>query len=274
MSDTINTEATQVAPVTQEATQEATTSGLPSDVQAQEQAQAALNFEVTDTIKEKHLKGDKLLGKYDNLEQLLDAHKNLQDKHAQYVDTVKTEDKGTKEAIEANLAQVKQLEVVKSLIPAYLDNGMQLTDEMAQTIADEGIDIRDVKLGAVDLRERISKAYEVVGGQENYKNMMAWAGENLDDAQKAAFDADILSVSSEFAIKGLNVVYQEAIASGETPRIQGNHASTTVRGYANKRELLADKAYVDSPKGKRDTAAINQYKQRLALTDEIVWRGR
>lgn len=248
--------------------------GLPS---AQDNA-PKLNFEITDTVKEKFITADgKLLGKYETLEQLADAHKNLQDKHAQYVEEVKNNEKNINTDIAAQQVEAKKIETMQSLLPDFLNNNMQLTPEMETVLTEAGLDIRDVKLGALELRDRIATAHEVVGGKENYEAMMGWATQALNDADKAAFDKDIMSAQSRFAIKGLFQEYQTAVEKGETTpqqRLNGDTTVRTVQPYASRQELMRDKAYIDSNAGKRDIAAQNAYKARLAITPDAVWRGR
>lgn len=239
--------------------------------------QPSLNFEITDNVREKFVTSDgKLLGKYETLEQLAEGHKNLQDKHAQFVEEVKNNDKNLNTNIEADQIQAKKMETIQTLLPEYLQNNMELTPEIEAKLSEADIDIRDVKLGAIELRDRINAAHESVGGQENYQAMMGWASENLNDAEKAAFDKDIMSVQSRFAIKGLYAEYEAAQADGTyTPpaRLNGDNTVKTVQPYPDRQSLLKDKQYIDSPAGKRDIAAQKAYKARLAITDTVVWRG-
>ena len=247
--------------------------GLPSAGEGQ----PTLNFELTDNIKEKYVTGDgKLLGKYDSLEQLAEGHKNLQDKHAQYVEDVKNNNKDLNTGIEAQQIEAKKMETITSVLPEFLQNNMELTPELEAKLVEADIDIRDVKLGALDLRDKINTAHESVGGIENYNAMMGWATEKLSDADKAAFDKDIMGSNSRFAIKGLYGEYEAAQADGSyTPptRLNGDTTVRTVQPYADRQSLLKDKQYIDSPAGKRDGAAKKRYNARLAITPTEVWRG-
>lgn len=250
------------------------TSGLPSDVVVANEN--ALNFELTDGIKEKHLKGEKILGKYDSLEQLIESHKNLQDKHSQYVDEVKTVDKDVDKRIADDKVKTDQTTLVNSLIPEFMANNMTLTPEMEAKATEAKIDIRDLKLGAIELRDKINSAHEVVGGKDNYEAMMSWAKESLTDSQKVSFDGDITGSMGELAIEGLNARFKKAQEDPNAviPRFSGESTIKGIQAYADKRELLADKKYIDSAAGRRDIAAQRNYKARLGATPEEVWRGR
>lgn len=249
-------------------------SGLPSD----KASAVTLNFELTDTVKEKYVTTDgKLLGKYDNLEQLAEAHKHLQDKHAQYVDDVKKQTSEITSEVETDVQNAKKMETIKTLIPKFLEANLELTPEIEEALTQDGLDIRDIKLGAIELRDKIRSAHETVGGKENYESMMAWASTALSDTEKSAFDQDVMSVNSRFAIKGLYNEFQEANKDGEQPesgRIVGNSTVKGVRPYESQTEILVDKRYLNTAAGKRDAAAKAKYTARLAITPEEVWKGR
>lgn len=247
--------------------------GLPSDGGAG----TALSFEITDTVKEKFITADgKLLGKYESLEQLAEGHKNLQDKHAQYVEDVKKRETEIAGGVEANVVQLEKQNAIREVIPEFMKNNMELTPEIEATLSEKGLDIRDVKLGAIELRDKINQAHAEVGGKENYDAMLGWAAETLSDAEKQSFDADITGSNSRFTIKGLYGEFQAAQAAGDAgnpSRITGDSTNVGVRAYESQAEIFADKRYLDSQAGKADTAARAKYNARLALTDERLWRG-
>ena len=248
-------------------------SALPSDVDIQ--TETVNSFEVTDSIKEKYFSNEKILDKYDSIESLIEGHKNLQDKHAQYVDDTKKQEKDIVASVSKDTKASEQDSKLNGYIPEFMEAGMVLTPELEAKIVESGIDIRDVKLGAIDLRDRINSAHQVVGGKENYDSMLAWAGENISQEQKVAFDKDIKNDFGEYAIKGL---YNDYVNAGgeQAPikRLTGDTATRGIQAYADKRELFRDKAYIDSNAGKKDTAAINRYKARLGATPKEVWLGK
>lgn len=249
-----------------------TPSNLPSDVANQ----PTLNFELTDAIKEKFLKGDKILGKYDSLEQLVDSHKNLQDKHSQYVDNTKQVDKDVADRITNDQTQLEQSQLLQSLVPDFIANNMELTPDIEAKATEAGIDIRDLKLGAIDLRDKINNAHTVVGGKENYEAMMGWAKDNLNDSQKASFDLDVTGSMGELAIEGLYSRFNKAQEDPNVtiPRINGETTIKGIQPYADKRELFADKKYIDSAAGRNDPMAKKNYNARLRVTPQEVWNGK
>ena len=134
-----------------------------------------------------------------------------------------------------------------------------------------------MKLGAIDLRERIEKAHSVVGGSDEYNAMIAWAKENTNEEQRHAFDKDVVSSMSEFAIRGMYSMYKEATKDGQNQvkdRIRGETASSTIKPYGSQDEILAHRRYINSARGRADSDAIAKHRQRMAITPDAVIFGR
>ena len=246
-------------------------SGLPSD---QPPADSFDGFNLSDAQKEL-FKDGKLNGRFGSLDDVLVKLKEAEDfraKHGNDAANAQAAADAGKTADEiARASQVAQNKTINELIPAFIQNGMVLTPEMEKTATDAGIDIRDLKLGAMELRDATNNAHAVVGGKENYDAMLAWGHANMDDAQKAAFDKDVTGSMSKYAIKGLYGEYQEALEAGTTvPRVEGQPAFVGIKPYADRRELYKDKDYIESPQGKRDPAAIKNYRARLKATPNSV----
>lgn len=251
-------------------------SGLPSDNIPQDYS----GFELNDEVKGK-FKDGKLNGRFSSIDEVLNKLKEAEDFKANTIrdqqannNTIDTEtaDIQAKEA-----AQATQVNTINEMLPAFIENGMNLTPEMEAKATEVGIDIRDLKLGALELKERITVAHNVVGGSETYNSMIAWGKENMSEAQMKAFDVGVTDSNiSEYAIKGLYADFKAAGGSSTpNPRISGDSVNSLgVKPYATRRELYADKEYIDSAKGRRDTAAIKSYRARLNATPQDVVYGR
>jgi len=222
---------------------------------------------------DKYIKSGKLFGKYDSIQTMLESHQALEAKHSNLVRDMKSGK--YQEVNQAEVIQAKQQETVKSLIPEFMEAGMQLTPEIEAKATEAGIDIRDLKLGAIEFREAITKAHEVVGGSEEYNAMIEWGKANLSESQKLAFDTGVNSAMSEYAIKGLYADYRNAIASGEpSVRLRGDSSSGVgIRPYANQAEMLKDRAYVNGA-GRNDNAARELHNRRMNITSDDVVYGR
>ena len=246
------------------------TSGLPSDVQEQEAIGSQLDFSLTDAVKEKFITKDgKLLGKYDNLEQLAEAHKFLQDKHAMYVDDTKKAERDVATELEKQQTTIKQQETINSLIPEFRANNMQLTPEMEQKLTETGLDIRDVKLGALELEKKVSHVHSLVGGKENWEATKEYLSTVISPEQLEAINQDLMGSNSDFTVMGMYNAYQQSLKDG-TPQQRISGDSTTVKsatGYESKAQLYADREYLSTPAGRNDTNAQKRYRQRLANTD-------
>ena len=234
-------------------------------------------FDLNDDVKGK-FKDGKLNGRFGSLNEVLDKLKEAEDFRANTIRDQKTIDDKTvvegQEKIDKAATVQKQDAVVKELIPAFLENGMVLTPEMEAKATEAGIDIRDLKLGAIDFRDRTNSAHALTGGKENYDAMIEYSRGVLTPAQQASFDKDLATGMGEYAIKGLYADFKAADESGEVGRIEGNVAFTGVKPYENRRDLYKDKDYIESPAGRRDAAAQKMYRARLGKTNDSVIYGR
>ena len=247
-----------------------TGSQLPSDVKEANDALANLDFSLNDSVKEKYLTKDgKLLGKYETLEQLAEAHKYLQDKHAMYVDDTKKQEKEVGSEIAQQQAQAKQQETIKSLIPEFMANNMELTPELEQKVIDAGVDIRDVKLGAIEIREKVNHVHDLVGGKENWEATKAYLGSKMSEADFAKINEDLMGANSDYTVLGMYNAYKASL-DGSEPKARINGDSITPKaqsGYQSRAQLYADRQYLNTPAGKKDTVALSKYRAKLGMTD-------
>ena len=245
-------------------------SGLPSD---QPPVEAYDGFALSDDQKAL-FKDNKLNGRFGSLDEVLVKLKEAEDFKSQHGRDVKLE--GEQQVAEKTL-EVNQGNVINAMIPEFMKNGMKLTPEMETKATEAKIDIRDLKIGAMELREKITGVYATAGGKENYDNAHAWAKDNLSDSEKKLFTSDVdsgVSGASTIAVEWLMQKYDVALKAGTTtPRIEGSHHNVGLQPYENRRELYRDKDYIESPKGRRDTAAVKQYRSRLKITPDAVVFG-
>jgi len=164
---------------------------------------------------------------------------------------------------------LKQQEVINDILPQFIENGMQLTDELLTKATDAGLDERDVKLKAYEIKEATQKAYSIVGGKDNYTQMLEWGAEALTPEHKREFDKGINSNMSEYAIKGLWTEFQKAKADGSF-RISGNPAPQSAKGYSSRAELYRDKDAAQRARQRGDDTLWKQYQAKLAITPNSV----
>lgn len=258
-----------------EAQSQEQSTGLPSDIQQANDNQALNDWNALVAKEPEYMKQFKSLDDFKN------KYKELHNQYSNTVREYKEKEKSSK-AEQESQAQVQQKmqeqqETIMSMLPQFIENGMKLTPEMEQMAKEKDIDIRDLKLGAIDLRERIEKAHSVVGGSDEYNAMIAWAKENTNEEQRNAFDKDVVSSMSEFAIRGMYSMYKEATKDGQNQvkdRIRGETASSTIKPYGSQDEILAHRRYINSARGRADSDSIAKHKQRMAITPDAVIFGR
>ncbi len=253
--------------------------GLPS---AKDTAPLEEKFKLTDEIKEQYLRGEKLLGKYDSLEQLIEAHKHIQDKHSQFVEEVKTTEKEMTSEVEKQAQEVKKAKTLAEIATEVLASDMQITEDIRSKMNELGLSETEVKLSAYEAKEMLKRQYEVVGGEEQYKELMRYGSEVFAPEQREAIVKTIQNglVPPEFrelALLGLK--YRKEVLDADKDggrsqeRIMGETTNVSIKPYTDKRELFRDKRYIDSPAGRRDANAQKMYRARLAITPPEVYRG-
>ena len=235
-----------------------------------EQNQEQNNVEVPQELAEQlanSLKDGMIAGKFKTVDDMLKSYQELEAKYA----NARREIKGDAQQQEQRQQTAqKQQEVLNEILPKFVENGMQLTEDLLQKATEAGLDPRDVKLKAYEVKEMTQKAYSVVGGEQNYKEMLEWAKEALPQDKKVEFDKGLASPMSEYAIKGLYGEFQKAKSDGSYDRLRGNPAPTTAQGYASRAELYRDKSAAEQAKMRGDDTLWKKYQEKLNLTPRSV----
>jgi hypothetical protein len=243
---------------------------LPSEQIEQNEQQA--DFETIAKGLEQYIKDGKIDGKFKSIDDLINSYRELENKYANSRREITEVEKQQQTEMQKQQEQAqvlqKQQETINDLLPQFIENGMQLTDDIITKAKEVGIDEKDLKLGAYELKETLTKAYSTVGGKENYSEMMAWANEQLSDVEKQDFNLALGSNVSKFAIEGLWNKYQAAKNSGY--RVEGKPAVQSVKGYTNRKELYRDKDAAETARRRGDNTLWNKYREKLAVTPREV----
>ena len=238
----------------------------PSTLPSQNQEVDLSAFELSDDIKT-GMKDGKINGRFGSVQEVLDKLKETEDKFA---NDVRTNQNNNIQTTEEQQKLVAKQAVGSEIEKAFIDGGMVLTDEMIKKGVDAGIDARDIKLRAIDIRDSANTAHSIVGGKEQYDEMIGWARENMTEAQRTSFNTDINTNMSEYAIKGLQADYQKAMADGTvTTRIQGQPVNQGVVAYKNQKELFADKTSAERAKQRGNMNDWNIYQRKLEATKKL-----
>ena len=158
-----------------------------------------------------------LAGKYEDAEQLEKAYLELQGKLGQPQDE-----------------EVEEEEVEE-------DTG---EEEEYDEEEDEGYELTDGDIEAI---------YEMVGGEQEYNNMINWAGENLSEMEVEMFD-HVMDLGDPyavfFAVRSLGNSYQNAVGTdGEL--LTGTAASNPVDSFRSQAEVVSA---MEDPRYDRDPA--------------------
>lgn len=155
-----------------------------------------------------------------------------------------------------------------TLVSEYGETG-ELSEDSYEALNQSGIPkhIVDAFIQGQEAKSQIitNNAFSLVGGEDQYNQMLNWATNNLTEQEIDAFNANLQSqdaAATSFAIKGLYTQY--AMASGVAPNLvqgTGQTGSGAFRSVAEMKEAMKD------PKYKTDPAFRNEVAQRLAVSD-------
>ena len=123
--------------------------------------------------------------------------------------------------------------------------------EYRKQVEEEGV-------GAKDFTEaEMTELKGVVGGDENYQNMLQWAGANLNQQEIDMFDAVMQrgdALGAFFAIRSLAYRYNDA-AGYEGKMLTGNAPKTSGSQYRSQQEVIqamSDPRYESDPAYRKD----------------------
>ena len=101
-----------------------------------------------------------------------------------------------------------------------------------------------------------------VGGENNYKQMISWAGDTLNDTEIGMYDAVMDSgdpYAAYFAMQALSYKYNDA-QGVDGNLIQGKAAPTKDQGFKSQAEVVAA---MQDPRYDRDPAYRQQVMEKL-----------
>ena len=122
-------------------------------------------------------------------------------------------------------------------------------------VAKKAMEIRS-KSGGTQNREfsdtDVQKIHGLVGGQENYNNMMSWANQNVPEQEVNMYDAVMElgnPLAAYFAVQSLALKYQDSsgkdgqMITGKSPKAQGD----VFNSQAEMVKAMEDSRYNDDP---------------------------
>jgi hypothetical protein len=158
---------------------------------------------------------------------------------------------------------------------AYLELQQKLGEprDEVQTSEDEGEpaeqeqeEVNDAPESEQLTQDQADALYQMVGGEQEYKSMLNWAGTNLSQEEIQMYDAVMETGNPNaifFAVQALNNQYVDAVGT-DGQLLTGRSASDSGSAFRSQQELVAAMA---DPRYDRDPAYRQEVMQRLENSD-------
>jgi hypothetical protein len=197
-----------------------------------------------------------LAGKYKDPKDLEIAYKELEKKLGEKSEEVSNEPESkTEPRQEPSDNILEQLWQEGSNNQLTKETFEQLSKMDPIEVAKKAMEIRS-KSGGTQNREftdtDVQKIHGLVGGQENYNNMMGWANSNVPEQEINMYDAVMElgnPLAAYFAVQSLALKYQDAagkdgqMITGKAPKAQGD----VFNSQAEMVKAMEDDRYHDDP---------------------------
>ena len=204
-----------------------------------------------------------LAGKYKNAEELEKAHIELQKKLGEKSDTDSEETETTDEKVEEKEDSKEESE--SNILDQLWDEGTnnKISEDTLKSLSKMNpIEVAKLAMqqrqagSQVEAREftenDVQQIQGLVGGKENYSNMMGWAEQNVPEQEVNLFNAVMDKgdpLAAYFAVQSMALRYQDGVGKdgqmirGKAPKSQGDV-------FNSQQELIAaqsDARYNDDP---------------------------
>ena len=203
----------------------------------------------------------KLAGKYENAQELEKAYQELERKLGE-----KSEPVSEKEESEIETEEEKSNDYEPNLLDALWEEGTN--DSLSEETFEELKNMDPVEVAKLAMAQRnrmqgapqsrdftdqdVDQIQGLVGGEENYNNMLGWAQQNLPSQEIELFDAVMDEgnrLAAYFAVKSMALSYQDSVGkdgqmvTGKAPRSDGD----VFRSQQEMVEAMNDPKYHDDP---------------------------
>ena len=208
----------------------------------------------------------KLAGKYETAQELEKAYNELERKLGEKSEPVSEDQESENEP-----DQEESNDYEPNLLDALWEEGT--SDSLSKETFDElrNMDPVEVAKMAMQQRSRMQQAPEsrdftdqdvnaiqgLVGGEENYNNMLGWAQQNLPAQEIELFDSVMDQgnrLAAYFAVKAMALSYQDKVGrdgqmvTGKAPRSDGD----VFKSQQEMVEAMSDDRYNDDPAYRQD----------------------
>jgi len=157
---------------------------------------------------------------------------------------------------------------------AYLELQTKLGEprDEVQTTEDEGEpaeqeeEVNDAPESEQLTQEQANELYQMVGGEQEYRAMLNWAGTNLSQEEIQMYDAVMETGNPNaifFAVQALNNQYVDSVGT-DGQLLTGRSASDSGSAFRSQQELVAA---MSDPRYDRDPAYRQEVMQKLENSD-------
>ena len=201
-----------------------------------------------------------LAGKYKNAEELEKGYLELQQKLSSNQPAEEAQPEQTEES-----AELTVLDRIWQESTSQEEFSPELTEEISKMssteLANMYLDYRQANEGAEPARDfskdEITQLQGVVGGQENYTNMIDWAQKSLNETEVSMFDAVMAKgdpLAAFFAVRSLAYAYNDAVGYDGNV-VQGKAPKQNTDQFRSQQELISamsDTRYENDPAYRQD----------------------
>jgi len=227
---------------------------IGEEMMAQQEGLLAGKYKSAQDLEQAYLELQKKLGSSDTEEQEEVAEEQPEeevDENIAFFQSINDEFNENGQLSEESVQQLTSMSS-EDLVDLYF----RYQDQLEPTQAVEGRELSD---------QEVSQVFDSVGGQQQYQQLTAWAGENLDADTIEAFDNVIESgniAAINLALQGLQVQYNDAVGY-ENDMIQGKPAQTS-NGFRSQAEVVRA---MSDPRYDRDPAYRQEVVDKLMNSD-------
>ena len=200
-----------------------------------------------------------LAGKYKDAQELETAYKELEKKLGEKSETVSEETESEKEPVEEESEPSDN--ILEQLWQQGSNNKLskETFEELSKMdpieVAKKAMELRsksDSPQGREFTEQDVQQIHQLVGGQENYNNMMSWANQNIPEQEVNMYDAVMElgnPLAAYFAVQSLALKYQDSsgrdgqMITGKAPKAQGD----VFNSQAEMVKAMEDDRYHDDP---------------------------
>tara|TARA_E500000331_G_scaffold259994_1_gene250881 strand:- start:226 stop:1020 length:795 start_codon:yes stop_codon:yes gene_type:complete len=216
-----------------------------------------------------------LAGKYKDPAELETAYKELEKKLGEKSEPV-SEEEGLENETQEEVPNDRESNLLDQLWEEGTTN--KLTEETFEKL--KGMDPVEVAKMAMEQRSNaqnipqqneftendVQQIHGLVGGEENYNNMLGWAAQNVPEQEVDLFDAVMDQgnpLAAYFAVKSMALSYQDSIGK-EGQMLRGKAPKTQSDVFNSQQELIAAQS---DPRYETDEAYQEAILQKLSRSN-------